>query len=99
MMSAGQTPEYKVGLRQSCRLSHHQDEPEVGIAWEVTRFIGQQEGASRDTDVLFISPSVFDDKDDAKRDAVRTLESLLCCDDSPLGIAFQTAIDWMVDES
>ena len=53
----------------------------------------------QDSEVLFVSPDVFDSEDDAKRAAVQTLESLQCCDTSPLRIAFRTAIDWMVNES
>ena len=99
MMSAEQTPEYKVGLRTSCRLVQGQHEPKIGTAWEVTRFLGKREGRWQDSEVLFVSPDVFDSEDDAKRDAVQTLGSLQCCETSPLRIAFRTAIDWMVDES
>ena len=97
-MNAEQTPGYHVQLRTSCRLVPGQYEPKVGTAWEVTRFIGQREGEWLRSESLLVSPDVFDDEDDAKRDAVRTLESMFCCDDSPLRIAFRTAIDWMVDE-
>ena len=99
MVTSNETPEYKVGLRQSCRPSDRQDEPEVGISWEVTRFTGQKEGTWQNSEVLFVSPKVFVSEDEAKRDAVQPLESLLCCDNSPLRVAFRTAIDWMVDES
>ena len=98
-MSADQTPEYTVGLRASSRLVQGQHEPKIGTAWEVIRFIGKQDGRWQDSEVLFVSPDVFDSEDDAKRDAVQTLESLLCCETSPMRIAFQTTIDWMVDES
>ena len=37
--------------------------------------------------------------DDAKRDAVRTLESFGCCEDSPFRKAFRTVVEWMVDEA
>ena len=97
-MDAEQTPEYRVQLRTSSRLVPRQYEPKVGIAWEITRFIGQQEGEWPKSETLFVSSDVFDDEDGAKHDAVRTLKSLLCCDESPLRIAFRTAIDWMVDE-
>ena len=99
LMSADQTPEYRVGLRTSSRLVQGQHEPKIGTAWEVTRFIGKQEGRWQDSEVLFVSPDVFDSEDDAKRDAIQTLESLQCCDTSPMRIAFRTAIDWMVEES
>ena len=99
MMSPAQTLEYRVGLRTSCRLVQGQHEPKIGTSWEVIRFIGKQERHWQDSEVLFVSPEVFDSEDDAKRDAVQTLEFLLGCETSPIRIAFQTAIDWMVDES
>ena len=98
-MSANQTPEYKVGLRASGRLVQGQHEPKIGTSWEVRQSVGEQEGSWQQSKILFVSPDVFDSEDDAKRDAVQTLESLQCCETSPLRIAFRTAIDWMVDES
>ena len=99
MAGIGQTPKYSVQLRQSCRPAQGQQEPMVGIAWEVIRLIGQREGEWQDSETLFASPDVFDDEDDAKRNAVETLGSLLCCEDSPLRTAFRTAIDWIVEEN
>ena len=93
-----QTPKYSIQLRQSSRPAQRQHEPKIGIAWEITRFIGQQEGKWQDSETLFVSPDVFDNEEDAKRNAVQTLDSLFCCGDSPLRIAFRTAIDWIVDE-
>ena len=69
-MDAEQTPEYRVQLRTSSRLVPRQYEPKVGIAWEITRLIGQQEGKWPKSETLFVSSDVFDDEDGAKRDAV-----------------------------
>ena len=91
-------PQYMVQLRTSCRPGRGQNEPKFGTAWEICRFTSRNEGNWPDIETLFVSPDVFDEEDDAKRDAVRTLDSLLCCEDSPLRIAFRTAIDWMTGE-
>ena len=85
-------PAYQVQLQTSCRLVGGR--PKFGISWVVMRRIGD-----RAMDILLASPDVFDDEDDAKRDAVQKLEPLVCCRDSPLSMAFRTTIDWMVDES
>ena len=98
MADIEQTPTYAVQLRTSCRPAKGQHEPKFGIAWEITRFIGQQGDKWQDSETLFVSPDVFENEEDAKRDAVQTLKPLLCCADSPLRIAFRTAIDWIVDE-
>ena len=98
MAEIEQIPKYTVQLQTSCRLVAAVQEPKFGIAWAISRYIGQQDAKGPESETLFVSPDVFEDVDDAKRDAVRTLESLLCCKDSPLRIAFRTAIDWMVDE-
>ena len=99
MVNSEGTPEYRVGLRMSCRIDRETNQPKYGLAWEILRFIGRQEGSWKDSEVILTSPDVFDCEDDAKRDAVRTLKSLPCCDASPLRIAFRTTIGWMVDES
>ena len=97
MADMEQVPEYKVQLRTSCRLVDGQ--PKFGTCWELSRFKGRQEGKWTDFEILFASPEVFEDQEDAKRDAVQKLEPLICCADSPLRIAFRTAIDWIVDEN
>ena len=96
-MSIEQLPEYLVQLRTSCRLVDGQ--PKFGTCWELTHFTRQQEGKWTDSETLFASAAVFEDQEDAKRDAVQKLEPLICCADSPLRIAFRTAIDWIVDEN
>ena len=97
MADMEQVPEYKVQLRTSCRLVDGQSK--FGTCWELSRFKGRQEGKWTDFEILFASPEVFEDQEDAKRDAVQKLEPLICCADSPLRIAFRTAIDWIVDEN
>ena len=99
MMSAHQTPEYRVGLRTSCRLVQGQHEPKIGTAWEVIRFIGKQEGRWQDSEVLFVSPDVFDSEDDAKRDAFKPWNPYCVAKHRPCESHSRTAIDWMVDES
>ena len=93
-----QIPLFHVGLRASCRLLVT-GAIEHGIAWEINRYIGEQEGSWQTHETLLVSKDVFDDEDDAKRDAVRTLESLGCCEESPLRLAFRTIVDWMTDEA
>ena len=48
--------------------------------------------------MLFASSTVFDHEDDAKLDAVRTLNLLTCCSDSPLASALKQALKWVIDE-
>ena len=72
--------------------------PSLGTAWEVYRFIGQRDGKWPDYETLFTSPDVFEDEEDAKRDAVQKLKPLICCHESPFRMASRTAIDWIVDE-
>ena len=96
MAEIEQPPEYMVQLRTSCRLVDNQ--PKFGTTWAVDRFIGQRDGNWQDYETLFTSPDVFEDEEDAKRDAVQKLKPLICCKESPLRIAFRTAIDWIVDE-
>ena len=91
MSDIQQTPEYMVQLRTCCRLVD--GEAKFGTAWELTRFNGQ--GA---WETLFTSPDVFEDEEDAKRNAVQKLEPLICCDKSPLRMAFRDAIDRITDE-
>ena len=94
MENSDQIPEYSVGLRNDHRFIGGQSEPKVGIAWAIYRNEG-----GRSSEVLFISPDVFDTDVEAKRDAVRKLGFVTCCSDSPLRIVYKTAIGWMTDES
>ena len=92
------TSRYMVQLRTSSRPAQRKDEPRVGTAWEVTRFEDQEEGKWPDYETLLVSLDVFDSEEDAKRNVVQTLHSLRCYADSPIRIALQTAIAWIVDE-
>ena len=98
MADMEQPPAYMVQLRNSCRIDLGQNEPKFGTAWEISRIIGHQEGKWPEYETLFVSPDVFEYEEDAKRNAVQTLKPLQCCADSPLRIAFRTAIAWITDE-
>ena len=70
-----------------------------GLAWEINRRLPEREGKWPNFETLMVSKDVFEFEDDAKRDAVRTLESFGCCEDSPFRKAFRTVVEWMVDEA
>ena len=55
-----------------------------GMAWEINRRLPEREGKWPNFETLMVSKDVFEFEDDAKRDAVRTLESFGCnrADDS-----------------
>ena len=60
-------------------------EPEIGetvygLAWEINRRLPEREGKWPNFETLMVSKDVFEFEDDAKRDAVRTLESFGCCE-------------------
>ncbi len=83
-------------MRNSGRLVNN--ETKFGTAWEVHRCMDRSDGKWGNYEILFISPEVFENEDDAKRDAVQKLKALTCCDESPLRTALHTAIDLIVDE-
>ena len=87
-------PEYCIQLRASCRPGNSHEDPKVGTSWTLDHNFpdGRHE-------VLFTSYEVFDDEDDAKRDAVKKLKPLICCHESPLNRAVKTLVDWMTDEA
>ena len=97
-MTEYEMPAYQLGLRTSCRLLPN-GETVYGLAWEINRRLPDREGEWPNFETLMVSKDVFEFEDDAKRDAVRTLESFGCCEDSPFRKAFRTIVEWMVDEA
>ena len=107
--------EYQVGLRTSCRLLPNGEPvyglaweinrrlPEREGEWPnfetFNRRLPEREGEWPNFETLMVSKDVFEFEDDAKRDAVRTLKSFGCCEDSPFRKAFRTVVEWMVDEA
>ncbi|MYE01564.1 MAG: hypothetical protein F4Y03_09825 [Alphaproteobacteria bacterium] len=90
--------EYRVQLKEDVRLYYRPQEQggyveRRGTVWEVVRTTKPGDG-SHYYQTVVCSPGVFEDDDEAKRDALEKLSMLRC----PLGRPLDRAIKWMLDD-
>ncbi|MYE83240.1 MAG: hypothetical protein F4X36_15670 [Gammaproteobacteria bacterium] len=81
-------------IRHDLRLYRNQpgDVHKRGLSWSLMRSCIVN--GERFSETIISSPEVFDDPEDAKRDALRKLSILRC----PLDLPLDRAVKWILDD-
>ena len=80
--------EYTIQISSGARLYLGEDEPRYGIEWNLTRSCPGSDGRSF-SQTIVSSAEVFDDEEDAKRDATEKLALLGCTLEKPIAQALR----------